>query len=71
MHAAVRGAPVKAGVLSMLAIGLNLLVATGPLVAHHSFAMEFDDNQFIVLNTELIDYHCAENERDVAHFLGK
>ena len=28
-------------------------------------------NQFIVLNTELIDYHCAENEKDTAHFLGK
>ena len=28
-------------------------------------------NQFIVLNTELIDYHCVENERDAAHFLGK
>jgi len=28
-------------------------------------------NQFIVLNTELIDYHCAENEKDTAHFLGR
>lgn len=28
-------------------------------------------NQFIVLNTELIDYHCAENERDTGHYLGK
>jgi hypothetical protein len=28
-------------------------------------------NQSIVLNTELIDYHCAENEKDTAHFLGK
>jgi hypothetical protein len=28
-------------------------------------------NQFIVLNTELIDYHCVENERDVKHFLGQ
>jgi len=28
-------------------------------------------NQLIVLNTELIDYHCAENEKDTAHFLGK
>jgi hypothetical protein len=27
--------------------------------------------QSIVLNTELIDYHCAENEKDTAHFLGK
>jgi hypothetical protein len=27
--------------------------------------------QFIVLNTELIDYHCAENEKDAAHYLGK
>ena len=28
-------------------------------------------NQFLVLNTELIDYHCSENERDAKHFLGK
>jgi uncharacterized protein DUF6152 len=40
---------VKAGVLSILAIGLNLLVATGPLVAHHSFAMEFDDKKPLTL----------------------
>jgi len=24
-------------------------------------------NQFIVLNTELIDSHCQENEKDVQH----
>lgn len=28
-------------------------------------------NQFIALNTELIDYHCLENERDTSHYLGK
>ena len=28
-------------------------------------------NQFIVLNTEMIDYHCAENEKDSKHFQGK
>lgn len=28
-------------------------------------------NQTIVLNTELIDYHCLENERDIQHFLGR
>ena len=27
--------------------------------------------QFLVINTELIDYHCSENERDAKHFLGK
>jgi len=25
----------------------------------------------LVLDTELIDYHCQENERDVQHFLPK
>ena len=39
----------NAGVLSILAVGLNLLVATGPLVAHHSFAMEYDDKKPITL----------------------
>lgn len=33
----------------MLAVGLNLLVATVPLVAHHSFAMEFDDKKPLTL----------------------
>jgi len=28
-------------------------------------------NQLLVVDTELIDYHCAENERDTAHYLGK
>ena len=28
-------------------------------------------NQFLVVDTELIDYHCAENEKDAQHFLGK
>ena len=28
-------------------------------------------SQSIALNTELLDYHCRENERDVQHFLGK
>ena len=28
-------------------------------------------NQFIVLGTELLDYICAENERDVSHLVGK
>ena len=27
--------------------------------------------QTLVVDTELIDYHCAENERDAAHYLGK
>ena len=28
-------------------------------------------HQFIVLNTELLDYVCLENERDVSHLVGK
>jgi hypothetical protein len=28
-------------------------------------------NQFISLNTELLDYYCLENERDRAHLIGK
>jgi hypothetical protein len=28
-------------------------------------------NQFIVLNTEMIDYFCAENEKDARHLVGK
>jgi hypothetical protein len=28
-------------------------------------------NQFIVLNTELLDFVCLENEKDVAHLVGK
>jgi hypothetical protein len=28
-------------------------------------------NQFLVVDTELIEYHCVENERDVQHYLGK
>jgi hypothetical protein len=28
-------------------------------------------NQLLVVDTELIDYHCVENERDAAHYLGK
>lgn len=28
-------------------------------------------NQYIVLNTEMIDYFCAENEKDAAHLVGK
>jgi hypothetical protein len=28
-------------------------------------------NHNIVLNTELIDYICAENEKDFAHLIGK
>ena len=38
----------KAGILSILAIGLNLLVA-GAALAHHSFAMEFDDKKPVTL----------------------
>ena len=28
-------------------------------------------NQFIVLNTELLDYFCLENEKDASHLVGK
>jgi hypothetical protein len=28
-------------------------------------------NQFIVLNTELVEYFCQENEKDQAHLVGK
>jgi hypothetical protein len=28
-------------------------------------------NQYIVLNTELLDYICVENEKDVSHMVGK
>ena len=38
----------KAGILSILAVGLNLLVA-GTALAHHSFAMEFDDTKPVTL----------------------
>jgi hypothetical protein len=27
--------------------------------------------QFIALNTELIDYFCMENEKDIPHVVGK
>ena len=38
----------KASMLSIFAVGLNLLMATGAL-AHHSFAMEFDDKKPVTL----------------------
>ena len=38
----------KAGILSILAVGLNLLVA-GTALPHHSFAMEFDDQKPVTL----------------------
>ena len=28
-------------------------------------------NQYIVLNTELLDYICLKNEKDVLHMVGK
>ena len=28
-------------------------------------------NQLIVLNTELLDYHCLDNEKDAVHLLAK
>jgi hypothetical protein len=28
-------------------------------------------NQYIVLNTELLDYICLENEKDTSHMVGK
>jgi hypothetical protein len=28
-------------------------------------------NQFLVLNTEMLDYFCSENEKDAAHLVGK
>jgi hypothetical protein len=28
-------------------------------------------NEFIQPNTELMDYFCLENERDVSHLVGK
>jgi hypothetical protein len=28
-------------------------------------------NQFIVLNTDLLDYICLENEKDIPHLVGK
>ena len=28
-------------------------------------------NQLIVLGTELLDYICSENEKDVVHLVGK
>jgi len=31
----------------------------------------FKLNQFLVLDTDLLDYICQENEKDVTHFLGK
>jgi len=39
----------KTGVLFILAVGLNLLVATGAALAHHSFAMEYDDKKPVTL----------------------
>lgn len=35
--------------LWILAVGLNVVMATRPLVAHHSFAMEFDDKKPLTL----------------------
>jgi len=40
----------KTGVLFILAVGLNLLVATGAALAHHSFAMEYDDKKPVTLS---------------------
>jgi hypothetical protein len=28
-------------------------------------------NQFLVLNTELLEYFCQENEKDQTHLVGK
>jgi hypothetical protein len=28
-------------------------------------------NQYIVLNTELLDYICLENAKDISHMVGK
>jgi hypothetical protein len=28
-------------------------------------------NQLIVLDTELLDYTCLENEKDISHLVGK
>ncbi len=28
-------------------------------------------NQVILLNTELLDYHCLDNEKDAKHLVGK
>ena len=28
-------------------------------------------NQFLVLNTELLDYFCKDNEKDATHMVGK
>ena len=28
-------------------------------------------NQLIMLNTELLDYHCMDNEKDAVHLLAK
>jgi hypothetical protein len=41
-------ATVKTGIWS-LAVGLNLLAATGSAAAHHSFIMEYDDKKPVTL----------------------
>lgn len=38
-----------ARLLSILAVGLNPLLATAPLAAHHSFVMEYDDKKPLTL----------------------
>ena len=35
--------------LSILTVGLNLVMATAPLAAHHSFAMEYDEKKPVTL----------------------
>jgi hypothetical protein len=40
---------VKRGLCWILAVGLNLPVATASLAAHHSFAMEYDDKKPVTL----------------------
>ena len=42
-------ATVQAAISWILAVGVAVLVATGPVAAHHSFAMEYDDKKPVTL----------------------
>jgi hypothetical protein len=46
-----------------------LLTIDDPKAYTHPWAVKL--NQFIVLNTDLLDYICLENEKDVPHLVGK
>ena len=45
------------------------LTVDDPKAYTHAWTVKL--NQLIVLNTELLDYYCLDNERDATHMVGK